>query len=394
MMAKAKAKAEAAAAAAKQAAANADAKHGLSDKAGAAKAAADAKAKELDAKHDISGKAGAAKAAADAKAKDLDTKHDISGKAGAAKAAADAKAKELDAQHDISGKAGAAKAAAGAKAKELDEKAGAAIDARSAAAEEGMPPAQNIVSETPKSITLKYWNGRGLMEVPRQLLAIAGVPFKEFRCADANHKSTGNPAEGAIEEVADTLDWNLGRMPICEAETDAGVISMGQGPTICRFLASMYGLNGSNLYERAQIDSIVEALGELKGAFNKAEDKALFFTDATASDVKGMADRAGRPNRGMIWYAGRIEGLVAEGGCAVGGAISLADVMIYSTFAEHSDEAESPDMDAARRGPFQGRIAETKEVLAAHPKLAAICEAVAANANFAAYLVNRGPQGF
>ena len=55
------------------------------------------------------------------------------------------------------------------------------------------------------------------------------------------------------------------------------------------------------------------------------------------------ADAAGGPTiRAMKWYCGRLEQLVGDG-YAVGGAISLADAMIYNTFAESSDETESPD---------------------------------------------------
>lgn len=176
------------------------------------------------------------------------------------------------------------------------------------------------------------------------LLAIAGVAYTDIRAVDANHKSTGSPGEVPAESVANTLDWNLGRMPICEADG----VCIGQGGSIARFLASTYGLNGASLAERAQIDSICEALGELKSAFRAAEDKELFLEDETASDVKGMAVRETRPQRGAKWYAGRIEGLVGDTGIAVGSSISLADVMIYSVFKENSPPEESPDMADAR----------------------------------------------
>ena len=48
----------------------------------------------------------------------------------------------------------------------------------------------------------------------------------------------------------------------------------------------------------------------------------------------------------------------------------------------------------ARRYPFGGNKEKTEAVLAAHPKLAAICAAVAADEGFAKHLVARGPQGF
>lgn len=56
----------------------------------------------------------------------------------------------------------------------------------------------------------------------------------------------------------------------------------------------------------------------------------------------------GHPKRrGMAWYSGRLEGIVGGSGTAVGTSISLADVMIYNTFAESLDEAESPQSECS-----------------------------------------------
>ena len=52
-------------------------------------------------------------------------------------------------------------------------------------------------------LTLKYWSGRGLMEVPRQCLAIAGL----FPGAGYTDVRVSAPPEGA------SLDANLGRLP-------------------------------------------------------------------------------------------------------------------------------------------------------------------------------------
>lgn len=51
-------------------------------------------------------------------------------------------------------------------------------------------------------IHLKYWNGRGLMEVPRMLLAAAG--------------KTGTYTDGRYSAPEGDLTANLGRMPICQ----------------------------------------------------------------------------------------------------------------------------------------------------------------------------------
>eukprot|EP01032_Pedospumella_encystans_P033152 gene33152-37457_t len=51
-------------------------------------------------------------------------------------------------------------------------------------------------------LTLKYWNGRGLMEIPRILLAVAG----KFPGAGYT--------DGRFSEPPAGLEGNLGRMPV------------------------------------------------------------------------------------------------------------------------------------------------------------------------------------
>ena len=105
-----------------------------------------------------------------------------------------------------------------------------------------------------------------------------------------------------MDEVKDTLDANLGRMPVCEADG----VSIGQGAAIHMYIATTHGLAGANALETAQIMSINEALGELKSAFRglvpygskpSEENLAKFFEDDTAKDYSGMAVRDTRSNR-------------------------------------------------------------------------------------------------
>ena len=71
---------------------------------------------------------------------------------------------------------------------------------------------------------------------------------------------------------------------------------------------------------------------------------------------------------------GRLEGIVGDGGIAVGSSISLADVLIYNAFAECLTEVEAPEKEAWQRAPFND-AARMEAALAAHPKLKAICDA-------------------
>jgi hypothetical protein len=201
--------------------------------------------------------------------------------------------------------------------------------------------------QRPKKLVLKYWDGRGLAEVPRQLLSIAGVPFEDVRIHDTGggdprfdtgqHPSTTTrgPTVDVMELIGDAaLDINLGRVPVLVVDG----VSIGQGSSIARYIASTYGLMGSTPVEAGQVDSICEAIAELKAAFNKAADKDAFFgmpNDGT--DYTGMAVRPGKTGvRAMKWYCGRLErivGTTGSPGCAVGSKISLA--VLYARSSGH-----------------------------------------------------------
>ena len=55
--------------------------------------------------------------------------------------------------------------------------------------------------KTKKKFHLKYWNGRGLMEVPRTMLALKGVDYVDGRY------TTDAPYDGVkdVKEIADSL---------------------------------------------------------------------------------------------------------------------------------------------------------------------------------------------
>eukprot|EP01032_Pedospumella_encystans_P029749 gene29749-33585_t len=90
------------------------------------------------------------------------------------------------------------------------------------------------------SIALKYWNGRGLMEVPRMLLAVAGkFPPMDY-------------VDGRFSAPTTGLEVNLGRMPVATI----GDHSIGQSSAINAYFASEFGLMGSNNIEAAHIVSI------------------------------------------------------------------------------------------------------------------------------------------
>jgi glutathione S-transferase len=194
------------------------------------------------------------------------------------------------------------------------------------------------------------------------------------------------------------LEQNLGRMPI----VSIGEESFGQSGAINFVVASECGLMGSSTFEAGHILSLAEHLKELVQAYTKlvpwgtepsAETLDLWF-DQGAKDVSGPADRDGASSRYLTWWAGRIEAVLGSGGFAVGDKLSLADVLLFYIFHETlADEHAAPDFPQFRKEPF-GSKARTDAMLAAHPRIRASCEAVAAHENIQKWRAERGVQGF
>ena len=89
-------------------------------------------------------------------------------------------------------------------------------------------------------LTLKYWNGRGLMEVPRLMLAKRNMyasagDFADIRVTtdSLDDYEAGNNTVVSYDSVANTLDSNLGRLPILECNGK----SIGQSAAINYFVA-------------------------------------------------------------------------------------------------------------------------------------------------------------
>jgi len=235
-------------------------------------------------------------------------------------------------------------------------------------------------------IAVNYWNGRGLMEVPRLMLAISG----RFAPADYDDNRFSEPPAG--------LESNLGRLPTASI----GGNTVGQSVAINYFIASEIGFLGSNSFEAAQILSIQEHIKEMRTKYGElvpwgtepSAEKLNDWFDGGATDVAGTADRAGHSTRYAQWWMGRIEATLGNNGFAVGDRLSLADVLLYNTFGEHlrADEAKD-DFPQHRREAF-GSKARTDALVARHPKIAASVAAVANNANAQKWFATRGVQGF
>lgn len=88
-----------------------------------------------------------------------------------------------------------------------------------------------------------------------------------------------------------------------------------------------------------------------------------------------------------------MERLVGDG-YAVGGKLSLADVLLFNALADSlTAEDAKGELPAHRREPFSS-LARTNAALAQHPRIAKIVANVGAHANVQKWLAMRGKQGF
>lgn len=236
------------------------------------------------------------------------------------------------------------------------------------------------------SISLRYFPGRGLMEVPRMLLAISGrFPPNDYE-------------DGRFGVIPDSFDANLGRMPVLKV----GDNDIGQSSAINFYLASEFGLMGSSNLEAAKIISIEETIKELTAAFRTllpygvTPTEEFFDTwfNGGANDVDGQADGEKRSQRYLTWYSGRLEKILGNNGFAVGDRLSLADVYIYVVFGDYlKPEEAAEDVPDYRRGPF-GSKERMDAKLESYPKIKAIIQSVASNENIQKWLSTRGVQHF
>jgi hypothetical protein len=220
-----------------------------------------------------------------------------------------------------------------------------------------------------------YWAGRGLMEVPRFCLAIAGKEYEDWRLQGDYDATKG---------MGHALDANLGRLPTIDCVDG----TIGQSAAINFYIASECGLMGSSTFEAAKIIEFGEHLKELHMAFRKlvpygsepkAEALANFFDSEVATDYEGPADQSKSSGRQLKWYLYRMEKLVGDDGFAVGGKLSLADVQLYNTFADKLGDLSEPFTSAAR----------TDAALDKCPKIKACIASVANHENVKKWLEER-----
>jgi len=211
------------------------------------------------------------------------------------------------------------------------------------------------MSAAASSIKLTYFDIRGLAEMSRLLLTVAGVQFTDDRIK-FKQKADKSFDRGDWEERKPKTPY--GQVPVLEVDG----VKLAQSGAINRYISRKYGLMGSSDVEAALIDAQVETMIDLRqkffqGARGGTEEQKTEFWTKTFPESMALLEK----------------NITGSAGHTVGSKLSFADVVsYYQLFVLGTENAEA--------------VAKAKE---ANPKTKAITEAVEKNEKIAAYLKAR-----
>lgn len=176
---------------------------------------------------------------------------------------------------------------------------------------------------------LVYFNGRGLAEISRILLAIGEEDYEDFRyplkIIDWS-KHQMEKEEFEKDKAEGKLVGSLNKVPYLEV--DGQVIP--QSKSIERYLARKYSLMGDNDIEALRIDSLCECIRDFKDAYQsvrKADDKEKAMNEWFTKT--------------LVEKLGLLENLVDGEGFSVGTKLSLSDVVIFAFITQFFDNKEA-----------------------------------------------------
>ena len=183
-------------------------------------------------------------------------------------------------------------------------------------------------------LKLCYFNGRGLAETSRMILAVASAEYEDFRYPlEVIDWATFNMVREEFnkDKAEGKLEKSMGKVPfLVVKDSDDGVeTTLCQSKAIERYLARRFGFMGGNDLEAAQIDSLCECIRDFKDAYqpvrkmeNKEEAMQKWFGETLVAKLSDF------------------EKLIGDGGYAVGSSLTLADFVIYSFLVDFFDDKE------------------------------------------------------
>ena len=211
-------------------------------------------------------------------------------------------------------------------------------------------------------LKLNYFNGRGMGETARLIMVAANETYEDFRyplkIIDWATHSMERP-EFDADQSSGKLWKSMGKVPFLNVGDDT-VIS--QSKAIERYLAGRFDMMGSSPEEAALIDSYCEYIRDFKTAYQGAKRKedretslAEWFTITLPSKLKEF-DMLLTRNTDFQDIPETI--ILSNKRFAVGGKLSLADIVIYSFLSDFFDNKEGVS-DACSTCPTLNNIVRT-----------------------------------
>ena len=173
------------------------------------------------------------------------------------------------------------------------------------------------------SLSLHYFDGRGVIEPTRIMLNMKKIDFEDVRYP-IDMATYSRPEFDAVKATG-KFAANMDRVPVLIV----GDAVIGQSKAIDRYVAKTCGMYGSNDIDAAMIDMIGEHVRDIKDAYQKIK-VGKTGDELTAATTEFV-------NATLPDWLSKLEKTRSGSNFAVGNSLSLADVYIFSFLTEYFD---------------------------------------------------------
>ena len=184
---------------------------------------------------------------------------------------------------------------------------------------------------------LTYFNGRGLAETSRIILAIACQEYEDKRYPItvldwSTYKMVRE--EFDLDKAEGKLWKSMDKLPFLEVEGEV----IYQSKAIERFLAKKFDLMGSTPFEEAKIDSYCETIRDLRDAYYKIRTEKLSPEEKESAMAKYFSETLPTQLKLLNTIIESTQVVMDDTDVySVGNKLSLSDIVIFSFLVDFFD---------------------------------------------------------
>lgn len=171
------------------------------------------------------------------------------------------------------------------------------------------------------SLTLVYFDAKGIAEISRLLFALAQVNYVDKRYPLKKDGDTYIHDEFTKDKNKGLFVKSFGKLPILKS----GDHLISQSKAIERYIAKRFRFLGNSPMEEAKIDSICEHIRDIKHRYESMykNDTSKYYGEVLSEELKNLVNTFDENTT-----------------FAIGEKISLADVTIYHLITHYYDSGE------------------------------------------------------